>query len=149
KKVYAHLQKLSLDTVESLPVGQQQFRITTDSDRIAHMLVRILPTLTMLVEFALVLAAAIYVDRTLTFIALGFLVPWTIMFVWVTHYGRVFDRRRLRFVELRDAGILQAAASFPIIKSLGRVKREVRRNAMISVAVQRVANQGYLILVFF
>jgi ABC-type multidrug transport system fused ATPase/permease subunit len=149
KKMYAHLQRLSLETIESLPVGQQQFRVTTDADRIAHMLVRILPTLTMLVEFALILTAAIYVDRKLTFIVLAFLVPWTILFVGVTHIGRVLDRRRLRFAELRDAGILQASASFPIIKSLGRVRREIRRNGMVSVALQRIANQGYLILVFF
>lgn len=147
--MYRHLQKLSLDTVEALPVGQQQFRITTDSDRIAHMLVRILPTLTMLVEFALILTAAVYVDPVLTVVALAFLVPWTILFIWVTHYGRILDRRRLRCCELRDAGILQAASSFAVIKSLGRVRREVRRNGKVSVALQRVANQGYLILVFF
>jgi len=149
RRLYGHLQTLSLDTVESLPVGQQAFRITTDADRIAHMLVRILPTLTMLVEFGLILAAAIYVDRILTFIVLAFLVPWTILFVWVTHFGRILDRRRLRFCELRDAGILQAAASFSAIKALGRTRREVRRNGKVSVAVQRVAAQGYMILVGF
>jgi ABC-type multidrug transport system fused ATPase/permease subunit len=149
RRLYGHLQTLSLDTVESLPVGQQAFRITTDADRIAHMLVRILPTLTMLVEFGLILAAAIYVDRILTLIVLAFLVPWTILFVWVTHFGRILDRRRLRFCELRDAGILQAASSFSAIKALGRTRREVRRNGKVSVAVQRVAAQGYMILVGF
>jgi len=149
RRMYGHLQKLSLDTVESIPVGQQQFRITTDADRVAHMLVRILPTLTMLVEFALILTAAIYVDPFLTSLVLAFLVPWTILFVWVTHYGRVLDRRRLRFCELRDAGILQASSSFNVIKSLGRVRREIRRNGKTSVALQRVSAQGYLILVGF
>ncbi len=149
RRMTAHLQRLSLETTESIPVGQQQFRVTTDADRIAHMLVRILPTLTMLVEFGLILAAAIYVDRMLTLIVLAFLVPWTIMFIWVTHYGRILDRRRLHVAEVRDTGILQAAASFAAIKSLGRTKREVRRNTKVSVALQRVAAQGYLILVGF
>ncbi|MES1147541.1 MAG: ABC transporter ATP-binding protein, partial [bacterium] len=149
RAMYGHIQRLSLDTVEGLPIGQLQFRVTTDSDRIAHMLVRILPTCTMLVEFGLLLAAAVYVDPLMTAVVLGFLVPWTIAFVWVTHYGRVLDRRRLRFVELRDAGVLQAAASFVTIKALGRSRREVRRHTMVSHAAQRVANQGYLILVFF
>lgn len=149
EKMYGHLQTLSMETIESLPVGQQQFRISTDSDRIAHMLVRILPTLTMLVEFALILTAAIYVDPVLTGVVGLFLIPWTILFIWVTHYGRVLDRRRLRLCELRDAGILQAAASFSAIKSLGRNRREVRRNGKTSIALQRVAAQGYLILVGF
>ncbi len=149
EKMYSHLQTLSLETIESLPVGQQQFRISTDSDRIAHMLVRILPTLTMLVEFALILSTAIYVDPILTGVVMLFLIPWTFLFIWVTTYGRTLDRRRLRLCELRDAGILQAAASFSAIKSLGRNRREVRRNGKTSVALQRVAAQGYLILVGF
>lgn len=149
RRVASHLQRLSLDSTESMPVGQQQFRVTTDADRIAHMLVRILPTLTMLVEFGLILAAAIYVDRTLTLIVLGFLLPWTFLFIWVTHYGRILDRRRLHIGEMRDTGILQAANSFSAIKSLGRSRRELRRNAKVSVALQRVAAQGYLILVGF
>lgn len=148
-KMYGHLQTLSLESIESIPVGQQQFRITTDSDRIAHMLVRILPTLTMLVEFALILTAAIYVDPVLTGIVGLFLIPWTALFIWVTHYGRVLDRRRLQFCEARDAGILQASASFSAIKSLGRYRREIRRNGKTSVALQRVSAQGYLILVGF
>ncbi|CAN5490500.1 ABC transporter ATP-binding protein [soil metagenome] len=149
RAMFRHLGRLSLDTVEALPVGQQQFRITTDADRVAHTLIRMLPTATMLVEFALILTAANYVDPFLARLVLLFLVPWTILFVWVTHYGRVLDRRRLRFAELRDAGILQAAASFGTIKSLGRQRREVRRNGRISVALQRVSAQGYLILVGF
>lgn len=147
--MYSHLQKLSLETIESLPVGQQQFRIGTDSDRIAHMLVRILPTATMLVEFALIMITAIYVDPLLAGIVCLFLIPWTALFVYVTIYGRKLDRRRLRFCEMRDAGVLQAASSFFTIKSLGRQRREVLRNGIISCALQRVANQGYLILVFF
>jgi ABC-type multidrug transport system fused ATPase/permease subunit len=147
--MYSHLQKLSLETIESLPVGQQQFRISTDSDRIAHMLVRILPTATMLVEFALIMITAIYVDPLLAGIVCLFLIPWTALFVYVTIYGRKLDRRRLRFCEMRDAGVLQAASSFFTIKSLGRQRREVLRNGITSVALQRVANQGYLILVFF
>ncbi len=147
--MYSHLQKLSLETIESLPVGQQQFRIGTDSDRIAHMLVRILPTATMLVEFALIMITAIYVDPLLAGIVCLFLIPWTALFVYVTIYGRKLDRRRLRFCEMRDAGVLQAASSFFTIKSLGRQRREVLRNGVLSVALQRVANQGYLILVFF
>ena len=149
RAMYGHLQRLSLDTVEGLPIGQLQFRVTTDSDRIAHMLVRILPTLTMLVEFGLLLAASVYVDPLMTGVVMLFLVPWTVLFVWVTHYGRVLDRRRLRFAEMRDAGVLQAAASFITIKALGRSRREVRRHTMVSSSLQRVANQGYLILVFF
>lgn len=149
KRMYSHLQSLSLETIEALPVGQHQFRVSTDSDRIAHMLVRILPTLTMLVEFALILATAIYVDPILTGIVSLFLIPWTVLFVWVTHYGRVLDRRRLRLCELRDAGVLQAASSFFTIKSLGRSRREVFRNGVVSTALQRIANQGYLILVGF
>jgi ABC-type multidrug transport system fused ATPase/permease subunit len=149
RRMYGHLQELSLDTVESVSVGQQQFRVTTDADRVAHMLVRILPTLTMLVEFALILTASIYVDPLLTAWVMAFLVPWTILFVWVTHYGRILDRRRLSFCELRDAGILQASSSFGVIKSLGRTRREIRRNGKVSVALQRVSAQGYLILVGF
>ncbi|MBS1705420.1 MAG: ABC transporter ATP-binding protein [Armatimonadetes bacterium] len=149
RRMYSHLQTLSLETIESLPVGEQQFRISTDADRIAHMLVRILPTLTMLVEFAIILSAAIYVDPILTGGALVFLIPWTILFVWVTHYGRILDRRRLRLCELRDAGILQAASSFFTIKSLGRSRHEVVRNGRVSAALQRISIQGYLILVFF
>lgn len=149
QRMYDHLQRLSLDTIESVPVGQQTFRITTDADRIAHMLVRILPTATMLVEFALILAVASYVEPILTMIVMGFLIPWTILFIWVTHYGRILDRRRLRFGELRDAGILQAAASFPTIKSFNRVRSEVMRNVSANLAVQRVSAQGYLILVGF
>jgi len=149
RAMYRHLQRLSLDSVEALPVGQHQFRITTDADRVAHTLVRILPTLTMLVEFALILTAAAYVDPGLTLIVLVFLVPWTILFIWVTWYGRILDRRRLRFAELRDAGILQAASAFATIKGLGRVRREIRRNGKVSTALQRVSAQGYLILVGF
>lgn len=149
KAMYRHMQKLSLETLESIPIGQQQFRITTDADRIAHMLVRILPTLTMLVEFTLILVAAIYVDPILTGIVMAFLVPWTALFVWVTHYGRILDRKRLRFIEMRDSGILQASSSFPIIKSFGNERLEVRRGTKANVAVQRVAATGYLILVGF
>lgn len=149
KKMYTHLQKLSLDTIESIPFGEHQFRVTTDSDRIAHMLVRILPTLTMLVEFALIVTAAIYVEPILTVIVLLFLIPWTALFVWVTHYGRILDRRRLRFCEMRDAAILQAATSFGTIKGAGRVRTEIRRTGTISVALQRISAQGYLILVGF
>ena len=149
RKMYTHLQRLSMETIDSLPIGQHQFRISTDADRIAHMLVRILPTLTMLVEFAIILTTAIYVDPFLTGIVALFLIPWTILFVWVTHYGRILDRRRLHLCEQRDAGILQAANSFFTIKSLGRSRDEVWRNGRVSAALQRVANQGYLILVFF
>lgn len=149
RKIYRHLQSLTLETVESTPVGQQQFRVITDADRIAHMLVRILPTLTMLVEFTLILTAAIYVEPVLTGVVLLFLIPWTILFIWVTHYGRVLDRRRLRYAEVRDSGVLQAARSFATIKSLGRSSRETRRHTKATIAVQRIAIHGYLILVFF
>ena len=149
RRMFSHLVRLSLDTVESVPIGEQQYRVTTDVDRIAHMLVRILPTFTMLVDFGLTLAAASYVDPRLTLIVLGFLVPWTLLFVWVTHYGRILDRRRLGFLERRDSGILQAASSFGTIKALGRERREIRRNGKVSVAAQRVSAQGYLILVGF
>ncbi|MFM9872999.1 MAG: ABC transporter ATP-binding protein [Fimbriimonadaceae bacterium] len=149
RAMYGHLQKLSIDTVESVPVGQQQFRVTTDADRIAHMLVRILPTAAMLVEFALILSIASYIEPVLTMIVMGFLIPWTLLFVWVTHYGRIFDRRRLRLTEMRDAAILQSTSSFATIKAFNRVRSEVRRNGVANVSVQRVAIQGYLILVGF
>lgn len=149
KRMYTHLQTLSLDTIESVSVGQQQFRLTTDPDRIAHMLVRILPTLTMLVEFGIILAATVAIDPVLPLIISLFLIPWTALFIGVTHIGRVLDRRRLHLAETRDAGILQAAASLGTIKGFGRQRREIRRNAKVSVALQRVANQGYLILVGF
>jgi len=149
KRMYAHLQKLSLDSVESIPVGQQQFRVTTDADRIAHMLVRILPTGIMLVEFVLILTAAVYVDPILTGIVLCFLVPWTVLFIWVTQYGRTYDRRRLRLAEMRDSAILQDASSFATIKSYARRRMMVRRNGQLNLGVQRVAAQGYLILVGF
>lgn len=149
RAMYGHLQKLSVDTVESVPVGQQQFRITTDADRIAHMLVRILPTAAMLVEFALILSIASYIEPVLTMIVMGFLIPWTVLFIWVTHYGRIYDRRRLRMTELRDSAILQSSASFSTIKAFSRVRSEIRRNGMANISVQRVAIQGYLILVGF
>ena len=149
RRIYAHIQTLDIDDVESVPVGVRQFRMTTDADRIAHMLVRILPTLTMLVEFALILVAAIYVDPSLTAIVGIFLFPWTILFIWVTVYGRIFDRRRLEFAEQRDSGVLQASASYATIKSLDRIRGERRRHGKANVAVQRVANQGYLILIGF
>ncbi len=148
-KMYGRIQRIALEEVESVPVGQMQFRVATDADRIAHMLVRILPTCTMLVEFALILVAAVSVDPILTFVVLGFLVPWTILFVWVTHYGRVYDRRRLKLCELRDASVMEAASSFATIKAYGRTKFERARNTKANVAVQRVAAQGYLILVGF
>lgn len=149
KVIYRHLQSLSLTFVEATPVGQQQFRVITDADRIAHMLVRILPTLTMLVEFALILTASIYVEPVLTVIVLLFLIPWTILFIYVTHFGRMLDRRRLEFAEQRDSGVLQAARSFSTLKSLGRVDHEIRRNTLANIAVQRISMQGYLILVGF
>jgi len=149
RQMYARIQRIALEEVESVPVGQLQFRVSTDADRIAHMLVRILPTCTMLVEFALILIAAVNVDPVLTLIVLGFLVPWTILFVWVTHYGRVYDRRRLKLCELRDASVMEAASSFATIKSFGRTRYERLRNTQANIAVQRVAAQGYLILVGF
>lgn len=149
RKMYGHVQKLSLETVETIPIGQMQFRIGTDSDRIAHMLVRIIPTATMFVEFTLVVTATVIVDRTIALVALAFLIPWTALFVGVTAIGRTLDRRRLRRAELRDAGILQAAASFATIKSMGREARERKRNGRANIELQRVAAQGYLILVFF
>ncbi|MBX3115535.1 MAG: ABC transporter ATP-binding protein [Fimbriimonadaceae bacterium] len=149
RAMYGHLQKLSIDTVESVPVGQQQFRITTDADRIAHMLVRILPTAAMLVEFALILSIASYIEPVLTMIVMGFLIPWTILFIWVTHFGRIFDRRRLRMTEMRDSAILQSSSSFSTIKAFSRVRSEIFRNGIANISVQRVAIQGYLILVGF
>lgn len=148
-RMYRHLQRLSLTTTDSKSVGELQFRMITDVDRITHMLIRILPTLTMLVEFTLILIAAISVDPILTGIVLAFLVPWTIMFVWVTLYGRLFDRRRLRYTELRDRGVIQAARSFATIKGFGRTRLERHRNASANIAVQRVSIQGYLILIWF
>lgn len=149
RRMVDRLQLVSLDVVEGVPVGQMQFRVGTDADRIAHMLVRILPTATMLVEFGLILTAAVTVEPVLTVVVLAFLVPWTILFVGVTHWGRVLDRRRLGLAERRDASVLETASSFATIKSFGRSRFELTRNTKVNIAVQRVSAQGYLILVGF
>lgn len=143
------LQALSLETVEARPIGQYLYRSSIDSDRVADVLVRVLPTLNMVVEFAIILAVSTYVDPLITSIVLLFLVPWAILFTWVTNIGRVLDRRRLRCAELRDAGMLQGLSSMDTVKAFGRQRSELRKFTERATATQRVANTGYLILVGF
>lgn len=148
-KLYRHVQRLSLNTIERTPVGEYMFRINTDTDRVAHTIYRIIPTFNMVVEFVLILAFSTYTDPLITVIVLAFLIPWTILFYWVTSISRVLDRRRLRCCEFRDSGIQEAASSFGQIKAFGNTRLERFRNGRRSVAAQRVAVHGYLFLVPF
>lgn len=148
-RVYRHLQRLSLDTTEARPVGQQIFRTTVDCDRLAATLTRIVPHAFYLAEFILLVAFASYVDPLITGIVLLFLIPWTILFWWVTSIGRMLDRRRLWLAEMRDSGTQQGVSTFALIKSFGRIRHETRKYGKRSVAVQRMGAIGYLILVFF
>lgn len=148
-KLYRHVQRLSLNTIERTPVGEYMFRINTDTDRVAHTIYRIIPTFNMVVEFVLILAFSTYTDPLITLIVLAFLIPWTILFYWVTSISRVLDRRRLRCCEYRDSGIQEAASSFSQIKAFGNTRLERFKNGRRSVAAQRVAVHGYLFLVPF
>lgn len=148
-RMYRKLQRLSMRTIDARPVGQMAYRIMVDSDRVGHTIYRIIPTAFMLVQFGLLFAYTSYIDPLITFVVLLFLIPWTILFHWVTTIGRVLDRRRLWCCETRDATIQQAASSFTLTKSLGKIRHEIRKHGKHAGAVQRIGNTGYLILVPF
>ncbi len=148
-RMYRQIQRLSLITIDARPAGLIMDRVLIDSDRVGHTIYRIIPTFLMVVQFGLLFAYVSYLDPLITFVVLLFLVPWTILFHWVTTIGREIDRRRLYCCELRDAGIQQAASSFAVTKSFGRERHEVRKHGKRATAVQRLGNQNYLILVWF
>ena len=148
-RVYKHLQQLSLTTIEGRPVGQYMYRITTDVDRLSHTLTRIVPHLFYFAEFTLLVTFSTRADPLITGIVLLFLVPWTILFWWVTTIGRELDRRRLWLCEMRDSGVQQGVSSFSLIKSFGRERHEYLKYTDRTTAVQRVGINGYIILVFF
>lgn len=147
--MYGHLQRLSMETLDARPVGQYQYRIGVDADRVSDTLVRLVPTLNMVVEFAIILAFSTYADPLITGFVLLFLVPWAVLFWWVTNIGRVLDRRRLHCAELRDAGMLQGLTAMGFLKSAGLERFEFRKFTTRAAATQRVANTGYLILIPF
>lgn len=148
-RMYRQIQRLSMNTIDGRPVGQIVDRVLIDSDRVGHTIYRIIPTFLMVVQFALLFAYVSYVDPLITGIVVLFLVPWTMLFHWVTTIGREIDRRRLFCCEMRDATIQQAASSFAITKSFGRSRHEVFKHGHRATAVQRLGNQNYLILVWF
>lgn len=148
-RMYRQIQRLSLNTTESRPVGQMVDRVLIDSDRVGHTIYRIIPTFLMVVQFALLFAYVSYVDPLITFIVTLFLIPWTVLFHWVTTIGRDIDRRRLYCCEMRDATIQQAASSFAVTKSFGRESHEIHKHGSRATAVQRLGNQNYLILIWF
>ncbi|MCW5941263.1 MAG: ABC transporter ATP-binding protein [Fimbriimonadaceae bacterium] len=148
-RMYRQIQRLSMNTIDGRPVGQMVDRVLIDSDRVGHTIYRIIPTFLMVVQFALLFAYVSYVDPLITGIVVLFLIPWTMLFHWVTTIGREIDRRRLYCCEMRDATIQQAASSFSITKSFGRSRHEVFKHGRRATAVQRLGNQNYLILVWF
>lgn len=148
-QIYRHIQKFRLDTIEATPVGEYLFRLAVDTDRVAHTIYRILPTATMLFQFALILAFSTYADPIITLFVVLFIIPWTLLFYWVTSISRVLDRRRLRLAEIRDSGIQQATSSFSLIKSFSNERLELHKNVVRAGAAQRVAVHGYLFLVPF
>lgn len=141
---YAHLQRLSIGFAESAPVGQRVFRTRIDSDEVANVVVNFYPTLVRFIEFLLILLAVTYVDPLITAVTLGFLVPWTILQIYITGWYRTFERRRLSLAELRDSGVLQGVTSFALLKTYGRTRWELLRHAERSVSTQRVAIQHWL-----
>ncbi len=149
KKIYRHLQLLSITSIEARPIGQQLYRTTVDVDRLAHTLTRIVPTCFYFAEFTLLVTFASYVDPVITWVVLLFLIPWTILFWWVTTIGRELDRRRLWLAEMRDSAVQQGVSTFALIKSFGREKHEFHKYTRRTTAVQRVGINGYIILVFF
>lgn len=148
-RMYRQIQRLSMRTLDARPVGQMVDRVLIDSDRVGHTIYRIIPTFLMVVQFALLFAYVSYIDPLITAIVVAFLVPWTILFHWVTTVGREIDRRRLFCCEMRDATIQQAASSFAITKTFGRERHERFKHGSRATAVQRLGNQNYLILVWF
>lgn len=149
KRIYRHLQNLSITSIEARPVGQQLYRTTVDVDRLSHTLTRIVPSCFYFAEFTLLVTFASYVDPVITWIVLLFLIPWTILFWWVTTVGRELDRRRLWLAEMRDSAVQQGVSTFALIKSFAREKHEFHKFTRRTTAVQRVGVNGYIILVFF
>lgn len=143
--MYIQLQRLSISFTESTPVGLRVFRSRWDTGYVASVMAKLFPTLTRFIEFALVLLAITYIDPFITWIALAFYIPWTILQFWITSIYRVWDRRRFQASELRDAGVLQGVTSFALIKSFGRIKHELDKHASRSIKTQRLANNNYLI----
>ena len=148
-RMYRQIQRLSMRTIDARPVGQMVDRVLIDADRVGHTIYRIIPTFLMVVQFALLFAYVSYVDPLITGVVVLFLIPWTMLFHWVTTIGREIDRRRLFCCEMRDATIQQAASSFAITKSFGREQHEIHKHGHRATAVQRLGNQNYLILVWF
>lgn len=148
-RMYRRLQQFKPETTDATPVGELLFRLTVDTDRVAHTIYRILPTTTMLVQFLLVLGFSTYTDPLISLLVLVFIIPWTALFYWVTTISRVLDRRRLHLAEMRDAGIQQTASSFALIKSFGNERLERHKNVVRAGAAQRIAVHGYLFLVPF
>lgn len=148
-RMYRQIQRLSMNTIDARPVGQLVDRVLIDSDRVGHTIYRIIPTFLMVVQFGLLFTYVSYIDPLITFIVTLFLIPWTLLFHWVTTIGRDIDRRRLYCCEMRDATIQQAASSFSITKSFGRERHEINKHGHRATAVQRLGNQNYLILVWF
>ncbi len=148
-RMYRQITRLSMATNDSRAVGQTVFRVLADSDRVGHTIYRIIPTFFLFVQFALLFAFISAIDPVVVAIGMVFLIPWVILFHWVTTIGIQIDRRRLFAGEMRDAVIQQAASSFGLTKTFGREKLEIRRHGGAATAVQRLGNQGYLILVWF
>jgi ABC-type bacteriocin/lantibiotic exporter with double-glycine peptidase domain len=148
-RMYRQIQRLSMATIDARPVGQMVDRVLIDADRVGHTIYRIIPTFLMVVQFALLFAYVSYIDPLITAVVVLFLIPWTMLFHWVTTIGRDIDRRRLYCCEMRDATIQEAASSFAITKMFARELREIHRHGERATAVQRLGNQNYLILVWF
>lgn len=148
-RMYRQIQRLSMNTIDARPVGLLVDRVLIDSDRVGHTIYRIIPTFLMVVQFGLLFAYVSYIDPLITFIVTLFLIPWTLLFHWVTTIGREIDRRRLYCCEMRDSTIQQAASSFAITKSFGRERHEISKHGSRATAAQRLGNQNYLILVWF
>ncbi|HMS56356.1 MAG TPA: ABC transporter ATP-binding protein [Fimbriimonadaceae bacterium] len=148
-RMYRHIQRFKLETIDATPIGEVLFRLTVDTDRVAHTIYRILPTFTMLVQFALILGFSTYTDPVISLFVLLFIIPWTILFYWVTSISRVLDRRRLYLAEVRDSGIQQTASSFGLVKAFANERLERHKNVVRAGGAQRVAVHGYLFLVPF
>lgn len=148
-RIYRHLQKLSMASIDGRPVGQYMYRITTDVDRLSHTLTRIVPNVFYFAEFALLVTFSTRADPLITGIVLLFLIPWTILFWWVTTIGRILDRRRLWLCEMRDSAVQQGVSSFSLIKSFSRERHEYHKYTVRTTGVQRMGINGYIILVFF
>lgn len=148
-RMYRQITRLSMETIDARPYGQTVFRILCDSDRVGHTIYRIIPTFFLVIQFLLMFAFISAIDPVVVLIGMAFLIPWVILFHWVTTIGIQIDRRRLYMAEVRDATVLQSASSFTLTKVFGRERLERHRHGTAATAVQRLGNQGYLILVWF